>query len=135
MKNPPNPVPEEDALPTFDRQHKIMQMFSDNAKTYVQLSSAALAVTLTFTREVLHLSADMAASKPLIVMWCCFVLAILAGAFYQFLAVKYLERTLTWEYDKTWEWLNPGSIYAVMLLSFYSGTILFTVYAVSHLTK
>jgi hypothetical protein len=38
-----------------------MQMFSDNAKTYVQLSSAALAVTLTFTREVLHLSADMAA--------------------------------------------------------------------------
>jgi hypothetical protein len=38
----------------FDHEQKVMSMFCDNAKTYIQLSSAALALTLTFARQILH---------------------------------------------------------------------------------
>ena len=33
---------EDERLATFDRQKSVMQMYSDNAKTYIQLSGAAL---------------------------------------------------------------------------------------------
>lgn len=39
----------EDGNATFDRQKKVLSMYSDNAKTYIHLSGAALALTITFT--------------------------------------------------------------------------------------
>jgi hypothetical protein len=58
----PNPSEEvlidDERRATFDRQQKIMSMFCDNAKTYIQLSGAALALTLTFAHEILHIPAQ-----------------------------------------------------------------------------
>ena len=80
-----------DSDPDFGSQQKIMKMFCDNAKVYIQLSGAALALTLTFAREILHIPADRNVTDVwMILMWCCFLLAVVSGAFYQYLAVKFL---------------------------------------------
>jgi hypothetical protein len=132
MKKPPQEAPHEDRLATFDRQQKVMKMFSDNAKTYIQLSGAALTLTLTFTHDILHIPKTAnAVDGWMLVMWGCFLLAIVAGALYQYLAVKYLEGIIDWEHMDMWRWApDPGSIYGVMLLSFYGGTIILTIYAI-----
>ena len=120
--------------PAFERQCKVMEMFSDNAKTYVQLSGAALALTLTFARQILHVpESQNIANRWMIGMWVCFLVTILAGAFYQYLAVKLLERELGWQAVTVWNQIQPGAIYGVMLASFYSGTVIFTIYAITHL--
>jgi hypothetical protein len=38
---------------TFERESKVMAVFIDNAKTYVQLSAGALLLTVTFLHEIL----------------------------------------------------------------------------------
>jgi len=63
-------------------------------------------------------------------MWSCFLLAILAGAFYQYLAAKYVEGIIDWERMEVWGWRQAGTIYGVMLAAFYGGTVIFTIYAV-----
>jgi hypothetical protein len=125
----------EPALPEdFDQQHKIMSMFSDNVKTYVQLSGAALALTLTFAREILHIPKDQnIADGWMIAMWICFLVAIISGAFYQYLAVKFLERSIDAGSYDLWDWIQPGTMYGVMLAAFYGGTIIFTIYAILRL--
>jgi hypothetical protein len=124
----------EERRASFDRQQKVMSMFSDNAKTYIQLSSAALALTLTFAHDILNIPK----SQPIvdgwmITMWVCFLLTIIAGAFYQYLAAKYMEASIDWSHSEAWGWLEPGTIYGVMLAAFYGGAILFTVYAIIRL--
>ena len=118
----------------FDREQKVMSMFCDNAKTYIQLSSAALVLTLTFVRQILHVPDDKnIANLWMMLMWGCFLLAVLSGAFYQYLAVKHLEGLADPDAGKEWDWLQPGIIYAVMLAAFYGGAVVFTVYAISRL--
>jgi hypothetical protein len=124
----------EDRHATFDRQQKVMSMFSDNAKTYIQLSSAALALTLTFAHDILNIPK----SQPIvdgwmITMWVCFLLTIIAGAFYQYLAAKYMEATINWSHSQAWGWLEAGTVYGVMLAAFYAGAIIFTIYAIIRL--
>jgi hypothetical protein len=129
------PRKSEDRHAAFDRQEKIMQMYSDNAKSYMQLSGLALALTLTFAREILHIPKDTnIADGWMIAMWVCFLTTILAGAFYQYLAVKFLERLLDKNSYNLWAWLEPGYIYAVMLGAFYGGSIIFTIYAIIRLS-
>jgi hypothetical protein len=70
----------------------------------------------------------------MILMWACFLLAVLAGAFYQYLATKYLEREVDWEYYAGWKWLQAGTVYGVMLIAFYGGAIIFTVYSIFRLS-
>ena len=92
-------------------------MYSDNAKTYIQLSGAALALTITFTDRILHLTAtENIANGWMIAVWICFLLAVITGAFYQFLATKVLDAYLDWGHDKTWDWLQPGYVYGTMLI-------------------
>ena len=120
----------------FDREQKVMSMFCDNAKTYIQLSSAALALTLTFARQILHVPDNKnIANVWMILMWSCFLLAVVSGAFYQYLAVKYLERHVNWEFYEAWEWLQAGTVYGVMLAAFYGGALIFTVYAIIRLIQ
>lgn len=121
---------------SFDREQKIMQMFCDNAKTYMQLSGAALALTLTFSHQILHIPEDQnVANGWMVTMWICFLAAIVLGAFYQYLAVKYLERRLDWNSYRGAAWLQAGTVYGIMLAAFYGGTIIFTVYAIVRLTQ
>ena len=127
---------EEECRATFDRKQKIMSMFSDNAKTYIQLSGAALALTLTFAHEILRIPKDQkVADVWMILMWSCFLLTIISGAFYQYRAVKLLEAEIDWQSYDWWQKLEPGIVYGVMLVAFYCGTVIFTGYAIFRLSR
>lgn len=122
---------DEERRDTFARKQQIMAMFSDNAKTYIQLSGAALGLTLTFAHQILRVpDKENIADGWMITVWICFLVAIVTGAFYQFKAVKLLELEIDWQSSDMWEWLQPGYLYGVMLAAFYSGTIIFTSYAI-----
>jgi hypothetical protein len=58
----PEPPTEAALRASFDRQQKIMKMFTDNAKTYIQLSGAALALTVTFAHEILYIPKEIKVS-------------------------------------------------------------------------
>ena len=129
------PLSGEDRKATFDRQHKVMMMFSDNTRTYIQLSGAALALTLTFAHQILHIpEGQSVVDSWMVVMWACFLITIVAGAFYQYLAAKFMEAAIDWGSDGAWYWLQPGYIYAIMLMAFYGGAIIFTIYAILRLS-
>jgi hypothetical protein len=124
-----------DPQPDFDHMHKIMSMFSDNAKTYIQLSGAALALTLTFAHEILHIPKDQnIVDGWMMTMWICFLVAIIMGAFYQYIAVKLLEKAVDWQAYDPWKWLQPGHVYGIMLGAFYGGTIIFAIYGILRLS-
>jgi hypothetical protein len=55
---------------TFSNEQKLMKMFSDNAKTYIQLSGAALALTLTFAHDILHIPADQSVVDFWMILMC-----------------------------------------------------------------
>jgi hypothetical protein len=118
----------------FDRFEKVMKMYSDNARTYIQLSGAALALTLTFAHEILHIPKEQnIADLWMILMWSCFLAAIVLGAFFQYAATKLLEVTMDSVPYKPWFYFDPGAFYGLMLAAFYGGTIIFTIYAILRL--
>src|ERR1041385_6062478 len=77
----------------FDRECRIMGMFIDNAKTYVQLSTGALLLSVTFMREILAIPKEtrLPFDCRLILTWAGFLAAVMCGTYYQYLAVKFLE--------------------------------------------
>jgi hypothetical protein len=116
----------------FSRESKVMELFINNAETYTKLSSAALFLTVTFLRQVMGLSTDaqVPRSPLLMISWICFLVAILAGVSYQYLAVKYLEwrSGVPRTHKNPYEWLvqHPWRPYGIMLGSFYLGAVFFT---------
>jgi hypothetical protein len=118
----------------FDRFEKVMKMYSDNARTYIQLSGAALAFTLTFAHEILHIPKEQnIADIWMILMWGCFLAAIILGAFFQYAGAKLLEVTMDSVPYKPWFYFDPGTFYGVMLAAFYGGAGIFTIYAILRL--
>jgi hypothetical protein len=122
--------------PDYPRELQLMDMFSGNAKRYTDLSGAALALTITFIRDVLGVAKD----KPvpfdglMVTSWTLFLIAIGAGVFYQYLAIKFLEwKSGVVRHHRIWpEWLthHPWPLYGLMLISFYGGAVFFTASAI-----
>ena len=130
------PLKEDDI---FERECKIMAMFIDNAKSYVQLSAGALLLTITFLHEILGIPKEpkLPTDCWLVISWCSFLLAIVFGALYQYFAAKYLE----WKSGiprghHSWPQLlieHPWPLYGAMLASFYLGGLCFTISAIKRL--
>jgi len=121
--------------PDFDKEQKVMKMYTENAGLYIKLSSAGLALTVTFFKQILQVQEPLR-GPWLEWMWAGFLVAIAAGAFYQYLAVKYLELLPPERPGLTWfNWLaeRPGVIYGVMLLAFYVSAFIFTLGAIRKL--
>jgi uncharacterized membrane protein (DUF485 family) len=124
----------EERRATFSRKQQVMAMYCDNAKTYIQLSGAALGLTLTFAHEILNIPKDQnIADGWMISVWMLFLLAIIMGAFYQYKAVKLLEQEIDWQSSDIWSWVAPGTVYGIMLAAFYGGATVFTIYAIVRL--
>ena len=120
----------------FDRECKVLDRFTDNAKSYIQISSGALLLSVTFLHEIVGIPREQPV-KPgalLISAWICFLVAILAGTTSQYFGAKFLE----WKSGvprrhrsiPTWIIQHPWPMYGLMLVGFYSGAILFTVAAI-----
>ena len=82
------------------QEHKLMSLYIDNAKTYTQLSTGALALSITFLEKVIgpatpekvsSLATALRGDWFLGAAWGCWLLAAVAGGTYQYLGVKYLE--------------------------------------------
>ena len=115
---------------------EIMSRYSDTAKSFSQLSTAALGLPLIFLRQILGLPerATIPFDLLLVATWAAFFLAILASQLYQYLAVKYLT-ALFWKED--WDAANnliknPGWVYGVMLIGFAAGTLAFILKCALH---
>ncbi len=86
---------------------------------------------MEFADKILHIPRETSiVNFWTISIWSCFLLTIIVGAFYQYLAVKQLDASLEWAYVSYWDWLPLGVVYAVMLVAFYGGAIMFTIYAI-----
>lgn len=119
----------------FTEESKIMELFIDNAKTYVQLSAGALVLSITFLHEIAGVAKDTKVPTDfwLVVAWVSFLLTVLFGAFYQYLAVKFLEKKFAAGYTfPLFRWVedSPGLCYGAMLASFYAGCLCFAISAI-----
>jgi hypothetical protein len=121
----------------LDNVFRVMELFIANAKTYSQLSSGALLLTVAFAREVLAVKKDLPIPLDwtLVATWIFFLVATLAGATYQYLAVRFLEAKakVPIHHQHDWPWSirnNPWIIYSVMMFAFYLGALFFTITAI-----
>jgi len=122
---------------TKEEYKQIMSMFSDNAKTYTQVSIAALILPITFIRQVLGVTAEKPIkdylSWPLIASWLIFLIAIASGLLYQYIAVKLVEacfeKSNNFYGGMKWFIDRPEKVYATMMISFYLAALLFVIAA------
>ncbi|MBF0367917.1 MAG: hypothetical protein HQL52_00510 [Magnetococcales bacterium] len=118
-----------------ERGFQIIKSYIDSTKTFNNLCGAGLALPLIFN-EKLHRLFESAAKidgtgfKFVISSWVFFLTAILAGVFYQYVAIKYAE----YKMFKKATYVNrplkyfvegkgPGPIYGVMVISFFFGAV------------
>lgn len=119
-----------------DKEHyaEIMKAFIDTAKSFTQVSAAALVLPIFFFRQLLALDP----AKPVHVDWLlfatflCFLIAIGSGLLYQYLAVKYLAgHYWTGDWVKSQKLVrNPQYAYACMIVPFYLGALFFMARAI-----
>ncbi len=126
-------------------EHRIVSLFIDNAKTYIQLSTGALVLSVTFIEKAGN-NNSFPINGFIVASWFFWLVSILIGALYQYVAIKYLE---TMEndhdflfYDREWKIIipkvilnNPYSLYAVMVLFFYIGAVSFAISAMEDLKE
>ncbi|HET7234369.1 MAG TPA: hypothetical protein VFJ16_30425 [Longimicrobium sp.] len=124
-----------------EHELNIINAYIDTAKTFIQLSSAALILPLIIQTKLLGLREG----APLFIgierwavfgSWIFFLIAIAAGATYQHYAVKFVE--YNWRPDDTHVSSvqrpiilkhGPGIVYGVMVSAFYLGAICIVVYS------
>ena len=132
-------APSVDPADLVSRAHRSIGLYIDSSKTYMQLATGSLALSVTFSK-------GMSGSELLTNLyylwgpWLCWFVALLAGSWYQFSAAKWLEgiesRYLPMAFRPKVIWRNrdtyvmhPHHAYNALLISFYAGVIWFAVAA------
>lgn len=136
--------PGGDPYKALEEERHIMGAYSETAKTYSQLSLGALVLSITFFEKVADTSGHVTVDFPLLVAWVSWLLATVAGSFYQYLAVRFLEaRGEAWGimtrtgHPQWFGWLSdhPWPVYATMLVSFAAGCLAFVIVGLRHLPR
>lgn len=126
----------------LEEERKIMSAYSDTAKTYTQLSLGALVLSVTFFEKVLGHSGRIPVDLFLLLAWLCWLVTVLAGAFYQYLAVRFVEaRSEDWGllmrggHPQAFESLarHPWKVYTVLIIGFYLGAVFFGIVGILRL--
>jgi hypothetical protein len=140
MRDPPG----GDAHKALEEERHIMSAYSDTAKTYSQLSLGALVLSVTFFEKVANTAGKIPVETPLVVAWSGWLVCTLAGAFYQYLAVRFLEaRGESWGvmtrtgHPQWFRWLanHPWPVYALMLVAFAIGSVAFAIVGFRYLPR
>ncbi|MBN1654419.1 MAG: hypothetical protein JXA30_11675 [Deltaproteobacteria bacterium] len=128
----------------LEGEYRTVGLFIDNAKTYVQLATGALLLSVTFSKELTNSPTIPMTDVYLLVPWICWLIAILAGATYQYCAAKYLEeleqkngslyngRVEVFVILRYWV-SNPYQLYGALMFLFYIGTLWFVITAICQL--
>ena len=122
----------------FERDTVIMKMYMDSAKSFITLSSAALALTVTFSKQILNKEGPIVATGALKMTWAFFLITIGVGLLYQYYAGKYIEVRYAPGGPKFPPWPkivanHPGFVYGAMLACFYAGAVIFMISALIEL--
>lgn len=135
----------------------VVKEFGDTANSYIQISSAALAIPLLFTQAIFGENAAKQGLRSVGVpytvygAWFCFVLAIVFGVLYRWASVRRVWDDLH-DMQRTSEnadrpgfrimwWVirfpnfNLSKLYGGMMFFFFWGVSLFAVFAITVLTK
>ncbi|MCW8859465.1 MAG: hypothetical protein OQK97_07150 [Deltaproteobacteria bacterium] len=120
----------------FEVNQIIMPLYMDSAQMYLQLSIGTLALTIIFKEKILGEKNGINVELYLIVSWLLFLLTIGFSAFYQYLAVKFLDSVS--DVPGKIQYFEslvraPGKIYGLMLLSFFSAAVLFVLNALKQI--
>jgi hypothetical protein len=135
----------------FKARVELVKALADSTRSYIQISSAALALPLLFSRAVLPEHAARSGAYAMGVPWslvaaCAFFLiAIVCGLFYQWLIVRRLWDKLhrdhiSADFAAEWgvarsafapkfEWLDRSWLYGGMVCSFIVGAALLVWFA------
>ena len=120
-------VEREATMTRFEIDQIIIPLYIDSAQVYLQLSIGALALSIIFREKVLGEKGPMSVGILLLASWVCFLLTIGASAFYQYLAIKFLD-TISEHAARIRYFANlvrsPGKVYGAMLVFFFLGSIL-----------
>ncbi len=110
----------------FEADLKIMPFYIDTAKMYMGLASGALGLTMAFRERIVGAAPGESVGGCMVASWFALLLAIGGSAFYQYLAVKYLDISSGATDKGPFPVLadNPGYVYGFMLVSFYAGAVL-----------
>ena len=131
-----NPV-DGDLKEKLHQEREICALYIDCAKTYIQLCTGALLLSLAVFHEFLG-AAKLSLFKnlPIVITWIFWLLSIFAGVTYQYCVIKYLE-TIASEnnllyYGRNWPLFipkylqnNPFVLYGIMMFCFYTGILIF----------
>jgi len=130
----------------LEGEYRTVGLFVENAKTYIQLATGALLLSVTFSQGMTGQTRIPVNELFLWVSWLSWLLAILAGATYQYCAAKYLEalerkngslfygRAEPFVVLRHWT-QNPYQLYGALMIFFYGGTSWFAVAAAYQLVK
>lgn len=114
-------------------QAEVMPLYIESAQTYLQLSVAALGLTVVFKEKVLGLEGQMRVTRLLLASWTCLLAAVGVGAWYQYVAVKWIAwcasnpQVAPIELPLRVFLLRPGPAYFAMVGFFYVGSVLLVV--------
>jgi len=117
---------------------EIMSLYMDTAKSFINISSAALGLTVIFREKISGLSPGVYVNRFMIASWVCFLGAICCGVFYQYMAVNFLDFYSLEPgsiYFFNFFIKNPGYIYGAMLIFFILASILLVLAAWKQLPK
>jgi len=104
-----------------------MSLYIDSAQIYLELSIGALALSIIFKEKIIGESGPVKVSIILALSWLLYLLTIGASAFYQYLAVKFLDSISPYPGPiQYFEALvrSPGKVYGAMLVFFFTASIL-----------
>ncbi len=109
----------------FIENKENISLYIDTAKTFLNLSTGALALTITLRDKILG-DAGSHISKGMLISWFCYLLTIGFSALYQYFAVKFLDsfsRVPGEESIIPALQNNPGLLYGGMLICFFIGSL------------
>jgi hypothetical protein len=141
--NSTNSGASKSVVESWEKEKEVCSLYIDCAKSYVQLSTGALLLSLTFYKDILGIEKfSLQEGWPLLIMWVIWLIAILFGTLYQYCVVKYLEVIASDNdmlyYKRRWKWFIPNKwrqkpyiLYGRMIAFFYAALFVFLIFALS----
>lgn len=110
----------------FTENKEIVSLYIDTAKTFLNLSTGALALTIVLRDKIIGSEAGSPVGKLMLASWFFYLLEIGLSALYQYFGVKYLDSFSRFPGAKgkiAFLEKNPGWLYGAMMACFFLGSL------------